>query len=165
MYFLPRILKPHIWLHVSVSLDVDFQLHDVTFIVAQLVTKQAPNACAQLNTKWNEDRKEELCKLTCITKLHTSGVASPKIWGGQKIWGVKMFDFRRIILFCLEKRLSKHKMTIFQKFGGYGPPGYAYVANAKKAQYTSQMLLITSSIDLFTFFEVFSRLWNLRSML
>jgi len=26
-----------------------------------------------------------------------------------------MFDFRRIILFCLEKRLSKHKMTIFSK--------------------------------------------------
>ena len=26
-----------------------------------------------------------------------------------------MFDFRRITLFCLEKRLSKHKMTIFSK--------------------------------------------------
>jgi len=24
-----------------------------------------------------------------------------------------MFDFRRITLFCLENRLSKHKMTIF----------------------------------------------------
>jgi len=24
-----------------------------------------------------------------------------------------MFDFRRITLFCLEKRLSKHKMTAF----------------------------------------------------
>jgi len=45
-----------------------------------------------------------------------SGVASPKILGG------KMFDFRRITLFCLEKRLSKHKMTIFSKiFGGPRP--------------------------------------------
>jgi len=26
-----------------------------------------------------------------------------------------MFDFRRITLFCLEKRLSKHKVTIFSK--------------------------------------------------
>ena len=32
-----------------------------------------------------------------------------------------MFDFRRITLFCLEKRLSKHKMTIFSKnLGDYG---------------------------------------------
>jgi len=38
-----------------------------------------------------------------------SGVASPKTWGG------KVYDFRRITLFYLEKRLSKHKMTIFSK--------------------------------------------------
>ena len=37
------------------------------------------------------------------------GVASREIWGGI------MFDFRRMTLFCLEKRLSKHKMTIFSK--------------------------------------------------
>jgi len=35
-------------------------------------------------------------------------------------------------LFCLEKRFSKHKLTIFSKnFGGawplWPPPGYAYV--------------------------------------
>ena len=36
-----------------------------------------------------------------------SGVPSPKIWGP------KCLIFRRITLFCLEKRLSKHKMTIF----------------------------------------------------
>jgi len=30
-----------------------------------------------------------------------------------------MFDFTRITLFCLEKRLSKHKITVFSKnFGG-----------------------------------------------
>jgi len=42
-----------------------------------------------------------------------------------------MFDFRRITLFCSEKRLSKHKMTIFSKnlgeHGPFGPPGYTYV--------------------------------------
>jgi len=33
-----------------------------------------------------------------------------------------MFDFRRITLFCLEKRLSKHKITIFSKiWGGMAP--------------------------------------------
>jgi len=33
-----------------------------------------------------------------------------------------MFEFRRITLFCLEKRLSKHKMTIFSKnLGGAWP--------------------------------------------
>jgi len=40
----------------------------------------------------------------------------------KKFWGTKLFDFRRITPFCLEKRLSKHKMTIFSKnFGGHGP--------------------------------------------
>jgi len=38
--------------------------------------------------------------------------------GEQKILGAKIFDFRRITLFCLEKRLSKHKMTIFSKMLG-----------------------------------------------
>jgi len=35
-----------------------------------------------------------------------------------------MFDFRRLTLFCWEKRLSKHKMTIFSNiFWGHGPFG------------------------------------------
>jgi len=34
--------------------------------------------------------------------------SQPKTWGSGK-----MFDFRRITLFCLEKRLSEHKMTAF----------------------------------------------------
>jgi len=55
----------------------------------------------------------------------------PKNWGGQKILGDKMFDFRRMTLFCLEKSLSKHKMTTFSKYLRRGmaplaPPGYAY---------------------------------------
>jgi len=50
------------------------------------------------------------------SSLMSSGVASPKVWRGTKIWGVgKMFDFRRITLFCLGKRLSKHKVAIFSK--------------------------------------------------
>ena len=65
-----------------------------------------------------------------LITLH-SGVASQKIWEGQKIGGSTIFDFRRITLFCLEKRLSKHKMTIFSKNLGesmspLAPPGYAY---------------------------------------
>jgi len=50
--------------------------------------------------------------------------------GAKKFGGAKMFDFRRIALFCLEKRLSKHKMATFSKnlggYGPFGPPGYAY---------------------------------------
>jgi len=46
--------------------------------------------------------------------LRFSGVASPKLWGD------KMFDFRQITLFCWEKRLSKHKMTMFSKNLGVG---------------------------------------------
>jgi len=44
-------------------------------------------------------------------------------------WAVytKMFNFRRITLFCLEKRLSKHKMTLFGGAWPLWPPsGYAY---------------------------------------
>jgi len=42
-----------------------------------------------------------------------------------------MFNFRRITVFCLEKRLSKHKMTIFSKkfLGAWPlcpPAGYTY---------------------------------------
>jgi len=45
-----------------------------------------------------------------------------------------MFDFRRITLLCLEKRLSKHKMVIlFKNFGGgmapLAPPGYAHAVD------------------------------------
>jgi len=58
-------------------------------------------------------------------------------WPKQTFWPPhKMFDFRRITLFCSEKRLSKHKMIIFSKnLGGYDPfdpPGYAYGGGAPK---------------------------------
>jgi len=53
--------------------------------------------------------------------------SQPKNLGGaKKIGGVKMLDFRRITLFCLEKRFSTHKMTTFsENLGGhglFGPP-------------------------------------------
>jgi len=59
------------------------------------------------------------------TLSHITWRSQPKIFLGGN-----MFDFRRITLVCLEKRLSKHKMTMFSKnFGGTAPlppPGYAY---------------------------------------
>ena len=48
--------------------------------------------------------------------------SQPRNLGEAKIWGNKMFDFRRITLFSLEKRLSKHKMNVFSKhLVGHGP--------------------------------------------
>jgi len=71
---------------------------------------------------------------------YASGVARPEIWGEAKnLVGGKMFDFKRITLFCLEKRLSKHKMTIFSKnlrgLGPFGPAGYAYELRHCKPMY------------------------------
>jgi len=48
-----------------------------------------------------------------------------------------MFYFRRITLFCMEKRLSKHKMTISKKNLGeamapFAPPDYAYASGTVK---------------------------------
>ena len=57
--------------------------------------------------------------------------SQPKNLRGRKIWGAKMSDFRRITLFCLEKLLSKYKMTIcFKNLGAMArlaPSVYAYV--------------------------------------
>ena len=50
-----------------------------------------------------------------------------------------MFDFKRITLFCVEKRLSKHKMTMFSKnlggHGPFGPPGYAHAPVCRGIQF------------------------------
>jgi len=56
--------------------------------------------------------QEPFSWLKLFWNLGYSGVASPKSWGGSNIFLGEMFDFRRITLFCWEKRLSKHKMTI-----------------------------------------------------
>jgi len=57
-------------------------------------------------------------------------ITAPDQWCRQPRNLCKMFDFRQITLFSLEKRLSKHKMTISYKnfLGGmapFAPPGYA----------------------------------------
>ena len=52
--------------------------------------------------------------LICQATTGSQWRSQPKNFGGAK-----MFDFRRITLFCLEKRLSKHKMTIFSKNWGW----------------------------------------------
>jgi len=100
-----------------------------------------------------------------IKKLHkkrTSGIASPKIWGEPKNLVVaKMFDFTRITLFCLEKRLSKHKMTIFSKNLGGGmaplpPPGYAYEKNQTLlSSSTSVSFALVFGLLISDFFRVF----------
>ena len=68
--------------------------------------------------------------LARVKSVLCNGVASPKFWEEPKnLGGAKMLDLRRITLFCLEKNLSKHKMTIFLKIlgGSLWPlPGYAY---------------------------------------
>jgi len=61
-----------------------------------------------------ETTEVKLCKLFLPVPR---SVASPKFFGGGEV-----YDFRRITLLYLEKRLSKHKITIFQKFGGPWPP-------------------------------------------
>jgi len=50
-----------------------------------------------------------------------------------------MFDLRRITLFSLEKRLSKHKMTIFSKnLGGHEHFGLPLAAPMRRTQTSDQ---------------------------
>jgi len=41
----------------------------------------------------------------------STGTTSPLAQPAQKIFWGQSFDFRRAIVFCLRRRLSKHKMT------------------------------------------------------
>jgi len=82
-----------------------------------------------LHTSQMLSLQEQFIGLAYKLLLHRRGL---KQWRSQPkhLGGAKMFDFRRITLFCLEKRLSKHKMTIFSKrLGGswplWLPLGYA----------------------------------------
>ena len=63
--------------------------------------------------------------ITCKENIYLQCRSQPKNLGrAKKCGGAKMFDFRRITLFCLEKRPSKPKMTMFSKYlGGGGPSG------------------------------------------
>ena len=87
--------------------------------------------------------------LLLIPMVYGSGVASPKTWGG------KVYDFRRITLFYLEKRLSKHKMPIFsENLRGewpFGPPGYTYAVwsllqNVSVAQKNRAPVMLSSTV-------------------
>jgi len=103
---------------------------------------------------------------TAVVKLTGQWRSQPKNFGGAKI-----VDFRRIALFCLEKRLSKLKMTIFsENFGGHGPPGYAFVTGINLLRCFSQRILspycrnerpgnpvLISSQELFKFFFILFR--------
>jgi len=79
------------------------------------VTISAPHAAAAALLQQQKIEKLSISVGQMKIRFARSGVASPKIWWGPKIEGGKMLDFTRITLFCLEKRLSKHKMTIFSK--------------------------------------------------
>jgi len=52
-----------------------------------------------------------------------SSVVSPKFGGTKNLVGSKVFDLRRITLFCLWYRLSKHKwLYVLKIFWGTWPP-------------------------------------------
>jgi len=58
---------------------------------------------------------ENVSTNTCFVQWRSQ----PKnIMGDKTSGGGKLFDCRRITLFCLEKRLSNHKVTIFPKILG-----------------------------------------------
>jgi len=91
------------------------------------------------------------CQCTC------SGVGSPKLRGG------KMFDFRRITLFCLKKRLSKHKKTTCSKNLGGGMAALA----PSWLRLCVRTVLISSrlnccSMEVFVFLHLESQLRNCR---
>ena len=67
-------------------------------------------------------RKTSCSNMVAPNLLLAQWRSQPKNLGGATNLGGTMFDFRRITLFCLEKRLSKDKMTIFSKnFGEHDP--------------------------------------------
>ena len=97
-----------------------------------------------------------VCRFKCcrsnVNFIPIQWRSQPKI-----LRGAKMFDFWRITLFCLERRLSKHKMTVFQKFGaGHGPfapsplSGYVYVpiwlfSRRKRSVFRLKLLIVKTA--------------------
>jgi len=57
-----------------------------------------------------------------LSSNYSKPVAQPAQKLGGEFAGGKLFTFRRITLFCLEKHLSKQKMTIFSKHLGRSWP-------------------------------------------
>ena len=67
--------------------------------------------------------------------IFSTALAQP----AQKLEVGKIFDFRQITLFCLEKHHSKHKMTI----GPCAPHGYAYVNRVFSTHQIDFLLRVT----------------------
>ena len=80
--------------------------HEPVHVCLALQTEGAPFAALRMTFYVNYNRL-----LHSVTIFRSVSVA----WPAQKFLGGKMLDFRQITLFYLEKRLSKHKMTIFSK--------------------------------------------------
>ena len=96
-----------------IPVNVGTGAHSLSFKTAYCLIKRLPTFASHFQE--------------CTNRQHqVSSVASPKILGDKR------FVFRRITLFCLGYRLSKHKMAISSKnLGGpwpARPPGYTYTS-------------------------------------
>ena len=80
---------------------------------SSLLSGKVWQACSQQTEKKHSHTNSAVSRQVCFHALqvyvHAQWRSQPKIWGG------KIFDFKWLTLFCLEKRLWKHKMTIFSK--------------------------------------------------
>jgi len=94
------------------QLETDFQVFSSPFTLnASDLPVDLQLGIIDLQCDSNLKTKFVLARLGTFYQHHFPGYqwrSQPKNWGAGK-----MFDFRRITLFCLEKRLSKHKMTAF----------------------------------------------------
>jgi len=101
-----------------------------------------------------------LLQVRHVNQLEKNNVALPEYfhsiqWRSQprNLGGAKMFDFRRITLFCLEKRFSKNKLLYFLKIWGdmapLIPPVYAYDSIPPVAKIHCNAL---STVDKFCYF-------------
>ena len=77
---------------------------------------------------WSSPEVQQFSQPTIISNC-SRDCRQPQNLGGSKIFGgTKVYDFMRI---CLEKRLSKHKMTIFSKNLGFKRIAEYIVASTK----------------------------------
>jgi len=87
------------------------------FSTLVFLRNQMPVILTFLNTRVPETLILGVGRTPNQTDSDVSSVASPKIWGA------KVFDFRRITLYCFRYCLSKHKKTICSKtlWGPWSP--------------------------------------------
>ena len=90
----------------SVRSNSKINYHIIFFAVNEIVLSEARLFFSDVifsiliffNKIRNQISIEYLCTGAHAGGAEGSGVASPKSLGGQKFWGAKMFDFRRITL-------------------------------------------------------------------